>query len=600
MSSTFGRVSFLAIAVVLLSLAGSCATTDSDGRTVELATRAEEAREDVTELLQADDPVQAIQRISSYRRSGLLQNGEADRFSARATDKLAAQFETALEEQQYATALRVYKSLQTLGKVDAFPAWDLPSLLLRLAEVYRAEENYVAALHSMGRIEDFGTVETETLLEYGEIARQHRNRFVLGKLIEALTEREVEVPQELVEFVETEPVPSQMISGTATIWVDRGIRIEDGVGRPDRGIGSGFFIDKRGYLVTNYHVIESEVDPEYEGYSRLFIRLPESPENRIPARVVGYDRIFDIALLKVEVDPPYVFSFTNVRTLDPGARIFAIGSPGGLENSISSGIISATNRRFLQLGDALQVDVPINPGNSGGPLVNNEGDVIGIVFAGVEQFEGVNFAIPSFWIQHFLPELYDTGEIEHPWMGVAVYERRDGLEVIYVAPGSPAETAGIKAGDLITSIDGWEPKKIGDAQKVLLEREPRGLINVEWQRNGTTMSGFVALGERPFSPVEEALEVEEIDDLFPVLFGMRAREISSMPWQADYVVTKIYPGMTADETGLSEQDPFQLRHFEVLDEQRVAVVRIVVKKRKAGFVESGIQLGSYLEVDNFL
>jgi S1-C subfamily serine protease len=415
-----------------------------------------------------------------------------------------------------------------------------------------------------------------------------------------LSEREESVPQELTEFLQSEPQPPEMISGTATVWVDRGIRVEEGVGRPDRVIGSGFFIDKRGYLVTNYHVIASEVDPEYEGYSRLFVRLPGSPENRVPARVIGYDRIFDIALLKIEVDPPYVFSFTNVRTLDPGARIFAIGSPGGLENSISSGIISATNRRFLQMGDALQVDVPINPGNSGGPLVNEDGQVIGIVFAGLEQFEGVNFAIPSFWIQHFLPELYDEGEIVHPWMGVAVHEGRDGLEVTYVAPGSPAESAGLHVGDILTSIDGWEPEKIGDAQKIILDREPDGLMDVEWSREGEEMSGYVALGERPWSPVEEALDVQEVDDLFPVLFGMRAEDISSLPWRSNYVVTRVYNGGVADETGLSEQDPFILRHFDVMEDRRIALVRIVVKKRKAGFVESGIQLGSYLEVDNFL
>jgi hypothetical protein len=114
------------------------------------------------------------------------------------------------------------------------------------------------------------------------------------------------------------------------------------------------------------------------------------------------------------------------------------------------------------------------------------------------------------------------------------------------------------------------------------------------------MTGFVALGERPFSPVEEALKVQEADDLFPVLYGMQAKEISALPWQANYVVSEVYPGKVADETGLSEQDPFTVRHFEVREEQRVALMRIVVKKRKAGFVESGIQLGAYLEVDNFL
>jgi S1-C subfamily serine protease len=588
----------LGTTVFVLLLLGSCATTEEAGP--QLATRAEEAREEVSELLQEGSPSQAIQRISTYRRTGLLGNGEARQFSEQATDRMVSEFRAAVSGGRFEDALRLYQSLQALGAAERIEAWNVTELLLELADSYAEEENYVAALHSVGRIPRLSDVDSDALLGYAEAAREHGNRFVLSKILDALEGRETDVPQELIDYAGAEPQPSEMISGTATVWVDKGIRVEEGVGRPDRVIGSGFFIDKRGYLITNYHVIESEVDPEYEGYSRLFVRLPGSPENRVPARVVGYDRIFDIALLKVEVDPPYVFSFTNVRTLQPGAEIFAIGSPGGLENSISSGIISATNRRFLQLGDALQVDVPINPGNSGGPLVNDDGDVIGIVFAGLEQFEGVNFAIPSFWMQHFLPELYESGEIVHPWMGVAVHERREGLEVMYVAPGSPAEAAGIEPGDVLTEISGWKPEKVGDAQKILLEREPDGLIRVRWNRGRQTMSGFVALGERPFSPVEEALKVQEPDELFPVLYGMRAKEISALPWQANYVVSQVYPGKVADETGLSEQDPFTLRHFEVREEPRVALMRIVVKKRKAGFVESGIQLGAYLEVDNFL
>lgn len=592
------RYTTVAAATIIIGVLASCASTEPT--TVPLAGRGEEARAEVVELLQEGRSTEAVQRISTYRRRGLIDGSEAEQYSAQATERLVSDFETAIDEEDYVTAARLYRSLDTLGATGRAAEWDLNRIYLALADAYSDEENYVAALHSIGRVPDLTTVDSGVLLGYADMAREHRNRFVLGKILDVIGEREVAVPEELTAFAESEPQASEMISGTATIWVDRGIRVEDGVGFPDRVIGSGFFIDKRGYLVTNYHVIASEVDPEYEGYSRLFVRLPGSPENRVPARVVGYDRIFDIALLKIEVDPPYVFSFTNVRTLEPGAGIFAIGSPGGLENSISSGIISATNRRFLQMGDALQVDVPINPGNSGGPLVNEDGDVIGIVFAGLEQFEGVNFAIPSFWIQHFLPELFGEGEIVHPWMGLAVHEGRQGLEVIYVAPGSPAEAAGMEPGDVLETISGWEPEKIGDAQKIILDHEPDGLVRVEWSRDGEEMSGYVALGERPWSPIEEALKVQEIESLFPVLFGMRADDISALPWQSNYVVSRVYNGMVADETGLSEQDPFTLRHVEVDNDRRIAVVRIVVKKRKAGFVESGIQLGSYLEVDNFL
>ncbi|MFP4372803.1 MAG: trypsin-like peptidase domain-containing protein [Spirochaetaceae bacterium] len=587
-----------AIPLVLLFALGSCATTEPGS--VPMASRSEQAREEVVELLDAGSHTEAVQRISTYRRRGLLERSEAERYSERATEELVSDVRTALEEERFVEATRLYLSLETLGEADRVEGWDLSRMYLALADSYLEDGNEVAALHTVGRIPRLAAIDSETLLGYADLAREHRNRFVLGKIVEVMDDRTEDIPDSLVEFAESEPEPSEMMSGTATVWVDRGIKVEDGVGSADRVVGSGFFIDRRGYLITNYHVIESEVDPTYEGYSRLFVRLPEAPQNRVPARVVGYDRIFDVALLKIEVDPPYVFSFTNVRTLRTGARIFAIGSPGGLESSITSGIISATNRRFLQLGDALQVDVPVNPGNSGGPLVDEDGQVVGIVFAGLEQFEGVNFAIPSFWVQHFLPDLYTEGEVVHPWIGVAVHESRKGLEVIYVAPGSPAASAGLQEGDILTGIGGWNPGKIGDAQKILLEREPGALVGVEWTRDDEEMSGYVALGERPWSPVEEALKVHEVDDLFPVLFGMQAEDISSLPWQSNYVITRVYNGETADETGLSEQDPFTLRNVEVDKDRGIALIRIVVKKRKAGFVESGIQLGSYLEVDNFL
>ena len=178
--------------------------------------------------------------------------------------------------------------------------------------------------------------------------------------------------------------PSTMLKGTVSILVNKGIRIEKGVGYPDRDIGSGFFIDKRGYVLTNYHVVQSEVNPEYEGFSRLYIRLPESENERIPAQVVGWDSVLDLALLKTQVEPDYVFPILSKSYCQPGDRIFAIGSPGGLSSTVTSGIVSASGRRFLQIGSSLQVDVPINPGNSGGPLLNEDGSLIGVVFAGIE------------------------------------------------------------------------------------------------------------------------------------------------------------------------------------------------------------------------
>ncbi|MCK7479686.1 MAG: trypsin-like peptidase domain-containing protein [Candidatus Moduliflexus flocculans] len=254
-----------------------------------------------------------------------------------------------------------------------------------------------------------------------------------------------------------------MRKGTVTIWVNRGIRIDQGIGTPDRGIGSGFFVDPRGFLLTNYHVVSSEVDPEYEGYSRLYIRLPGQTSDRIPARVVGWDKVMDLALIKVDLEPPYVFSFTGRREFQPGDRIYAIGSPVGLDNTLTAGIVSAVGRRFLPLGEVIQVDAAVNPGNSGGPLLDSEGELAGVVFAGLPRYQGLNFAVPATWAVRLMPDLFRGGEVRHPWMGIAAYEGRDGLSAIYRHPdgspccarrGGPGESGGQGVQDPVGSPGG--------------------------------------------------------------------------------------------------------------------------------------------------
>jgi S1-C subfamily serine protease len=391
-----------------------------------------------------------------------------------------------------------------------------------------------------------------------------------------------------------------MVQGMVTVWVNRGIKLEKGMGYPDRVIGSGFFIDSRGYLLTNYHVIASEVDPEYEGYSRLYIRLSDKVEEKIPARVVGYDRIFDLALIKAEVEPSFTFSYGGSSDLKVGGRIIAIGSPAGLENTVTSGIVSATGRRFLQMGDAIQVDVPINYGNSGGPLLDDSGKLVGIVFAGIEQFEGVNFAIPFDWVEKALPRLYGGDEAGHPWLGIAMQESDKGLEVIYTVPGSPADRAGLKEGDILVSLNGASYTAIGDIQSALLDLDYPVLVTLEWRRGGQSFSGALGLAERPYSPIEESLANDLRENVLLPLFGMKIEKTGQFLWRTDYTVRRVLPGSIADETGLSKDDPLSIQGWELDQENRFALLRIYVKKRKSGFLESAVQLAAYLETDIFI
>jgi S1-C subfamily serine protease len=426
------------------------------------------------------------------------------------------------------------------------------------------------------------------------------NSSAIRRIAGVLEERGLEISGEKkAASLKTTP-PADMLAGSVTIWVNRGIRLERGMGLPDRVIGSGFFIDPRGYLLTNYHVISSEVDPKYEGYSRLFIRPSEHPEDRIPAKVVGYSRIFDLALLKAEVKPDFVFGVTDIEELRVGTRVFAIGSPGGLDKTITAGIVSATSRRFFQMGDAMQMDVPVNPGNSGGPLVDEAGRLVGVVFAGIEQFEGINFAIPGYWLLKFLPSLYKEGEVVHSWIGLSIFETKRDLEVIYTVPGSPGREAGIISGDKILKIGEVSVLSVRAAQDILLSLEPETLVPVTIQRGDRQMTIQIALGVRPFSPLEDPLSFEVRENLFPPLFGFTARKISSGFFSTDYTVEKVYPGSVADETSISENDPFTLHNWIVDTKNRIVLMEIAIKQRKAGFLEGRIQLGTYFEQNNFI
>ena len=260
-------------------------------------------------------------------------------------------------------------------------------------EKYIAEKNFYQAkinVESLQTVLDFG-IQFENQLSWMEDVKNQIDTWITSE-IEAF----------LVKNQDKNPTVPEMITGTVTVWVDKGLRIEKGLGYSDISIGSGFFIDERGYIVTNYHVIESEVDPEYEGYSRLYIKTSKDSETKVPAKVIGYDSVMDLALLKTEITPDFVFQLGSSENLEIGDQIYAIGSPLGLEKTITSGIISTTDRKITTLGTVMQLDASVNAGNSGGPLFNENGEVIGSVVAGITNAEGMNFAIPCGIVQNFI------------------------------------------------------------------------------------------------------------------------------------------------------------------------------------------------------
>jgi hypothetical protein len=316
--------------------------------------------------------------------------------------------------------------------------------------------------------------------------------------------------------------------------------------------------------------------------------------------VVGYDKAFDLALIKTEITPDYVFGGWSGQTLTPGDRIFAIGSPAGLEKTITSGIISAMGRRLLQVGDSMQVDVPLNPGNSGGPLLDERGDVIGVVFAGMQQFPGLNFAVPYRWVEKALPALFKGGAAIHSWLGMAVAETEKGLEVIYTVPGEPAEQAGLVSGDIIETLDGKPFKKLGDIQEEVLRHTPPTLVSMGIRRGESTQDVLVCLTDRPDQPIEVALKRDTRDNIVYPLFGMQLQNVGTFLWKGDYIVKRVTQGSIADETGISPDDPLTIQDWQVDTDKGYAMLQVVIKKKRAGFLESAIQIAAYLETDNFI
>ena len=590
----------------LLALAG-CASHGTDG--LKTPTTAYVVAE-IERQIAGGDSLHAMQRIWALESDLSAQVGAAELAGLRsaALSSMRAELELAWQEQRYLDAAALVQSLATAAAVDsAAPAPGGAAAAGRsLPELYRHEVRRLAAagdevsavlLGLRAIAEQPYTIADLQALR--DLAERTGNARALKRLAEAAAESGL-----LLSVPELPPPPAfaDMLGGMVTVRVDRGVELHRGVGIPDRVIGSGFFIDGRGHLLTNYHVIQSEVDPKYEGYSRLFVHLSNQGDERVPAKVVGYDRIFDLALLKAEVEPGYLFSSAAADSLSPGDKVVAIGTPGDLSlaKTVTSGIISATGRRFLQMGDALQVDAPLNPGNSGGPLLNADGELVGVTFAGLEQFEGINFGISYHWIQRVLPKLYRGGAVEHLWLGISVHRDGDVLVVTYVLPGSPAARAGLAPGDRLVRVAHHVVEDIVGVQRHLLDYHGPTLVELVVERDGDRLNLLVGLERRPFSPVEVALQRDTRDHALLPLFGLGVQRIGRTLVREEHRVTRVVPGSVADESRISVDDPVRIEDFGVDQASRTAWLRVLVKKRRAGYLQASVLLAAALEQNHFL
>lgn len=397
-----------------------------------------------------------------------------------------------------------------------------------------------------------------------------------------------------------------LINGTVTVWVDLGIQVENGMGYPNYVIGSGFFIRDSGYIVTNYHVIQTEVDPEYEGYSRLYIKLASDPDTRIPAKVVGWDPVLDLALLKTEIDAPLTFSLGSSEDLSVGDRIYAIGSPAGLDRTLTSGIVSSVDRSLFTIGSVMQIDAAVNSGNSGGPIVDSNGNVQGITFAGMLEYTGLNFAIPVEYLKVNLPYLLDGGLRKHGWISAFGDEisrdeftsRPAGVEVQYVKPGGSAYRSGLKVKDVITSVNGIAVTNLNSFHEALMHFQYDTIVEISvWSEDGTTKNLPVYIEERPKAPGYELYKSDLVSNVFLPIFGMELTPVNSS--KKLFAISNVVKGSVADESGFSVHDPLEIVKVHFSEDKKIIYSQVFSKKRKNGYLEVNIMIAASLDSPNY-
>jgi serine protease Do len=342
-----------------------------------------------------------------------------------------------------------------------------------------------------------------------------------------------------------------------------------------QSLGSGFVIDKDGYILTNRHVIE--------GADEVSVTFPGG--KRFDAKIVGQDARTDVALIKIEPKEPLtVLPLGDSEKVEVGEWVMAVGNPFGLPgggNSVTVGVVSYMGRDIPLEGvgrgtsvQMIQTDAAINPGNSGGPLINARGEVVGIntliVTGGASASAGVGFSVPINVAREILPQLREKGKVTRGWMGVTIGPVSEDLAATYglseargavvnsVAPASPAEKAGLQPEDVVLSVDGRPIANNGDLSRYIASRPPDTTVKLELLRGKSRQDVSVRLGTFPDQATAAA--GAEPDDA--TRLGMSLRDLT--PQLAErlelpagtrgVVVTDVEVGEVAEDAGLTRRD----------------------------------------------
>jgi len=374
---------------------------------------------------------------------------------------------------------------------------------------------------------------------------------------------------------------------------------QDGPPQAERSLGSGVIVDKRGYILTNNHVVEQA--------TKIQVQL-NGDTTRYTAKVVGVDEDTDLAVIKIDASKELpTAKLGNSDGVQVGDWVLAIGSPFGLQATVTAGIISAKDRGGIghQFQRFLQTDAAINPGNSGGPLVDLAGQVIGIntaIITGSRGYEGVGFALPSSTAINVYDQIIKQGRVTRGSIGVSFQEELStnvitlkslgapyGVVIEGVEPGSPAEKAGLKGGDVITSVNGQAVKTGNDLVNPIAQAPIGSKVKLTYIRDRSQKEANATVEDRSrvFPNTAGRLNGDQPGETAPTEFGLHVEELTpdrghrvGMEGQKGVLVTETDPASFADDLGFSRGDVISTVNGETVSS--VSDYRKAVSKLKHG------------------
>jgi serine protease Do len=368
----------------------------------------------------------------------------------------------------------------------------------------------------------------------------------------------------------------------------------------ERSLGSGVIVDPKGYIVTNRHVVEKA--------DRIRVRLQDDPPGvQHDAKVIGEDQETDLAVIKIDLDRAVPSAkLGNSDGMEVGDWVLAIGSPFGQVGTVTAGIVSAKGRDIVpgkQFQTFIQTDAAINPGNSGGPLVNMDGEVIGIntaILSETNAYAGVGFSLPSNTVAQVYNQLIGPEHrVSRGSIGIMfapqdnpsiarVYGHGSGITIATVVPGSPADQAGLKVGDTITAVDGKKVAKGAELVSDIAGTKPGSKVTLTFLRNGKTQDATVTVADRAKLFAARLNEDDSgNDESAPKQnkFGVTVRKLTpemaerlDVPVGKGVIVQDVKAGSFADDIGLARGDVIlEINKQPVNNEEDVAKIESSLK-----------------------